>query len=165
MVDGWVALQPRERLDHLRRPGIEAAHVPAVEDRARLRILGIVGRHRLLMPAQRRLHLRRQLRPQAVRLADEVRERRGSVGEHERVEPARLRKCVLLREKATPRLAEHVMPLAHAERIDEVVKLAHEQINRPEIGSLVGKVRAPPVAELVVVDYRPPVAREIRQRQ
>ena len=57
------------------------------------------------------------------------------------------------------------MPLAHAEDIDEVVKLAHEQINRPEVGSPVRKVCASPIAKLVVVDNRPPVTREIHQGQ
>jgi hypothetical protein len=57
------------------------------------------------------------------------------------------------------------MPLTQTERIDEIMKLAHKQIDRPEIGSPVRKVCAPTVAELVVVDNRPPLLREIRQRQ
>ena len=38
------------------------------------------------------------------------------------------------------------------ERVDEVVQLADEEVDRPEVGAAVRIVRAAPVAELVVVD-------------
>ena len=57
------------------------------------------------------------------------------------------------------------MPVDDAERVDEVVQLAHEEIDRPEVGAPVGAMRAAAVAELVVVDDRPAVTRQIGQGQ
>jgi hypothetical protein len=45
------------------------------------------------------------------------------------------------------------------------VQLAHEELDRPEIGAAVREVCAPAVAQLVVKDDRPANAREIAQRQ
>jgi len=38
------------------------------------------------------------------------------------------------------------------ERVHEVVQLAHEEVDRPEVGAAVRVVRATAVPELVVVD-------------
>ena len=105
---------------------------------ARRLVLRVVRRARLLVPAQRLLDLRRQQRAQPVRLGDEVGERGGRVGEDERAQPGRLRERVLLAEEAAPGLAEDVVAVGDPERVDEVVQLADEQVDRPEVGAAVG---------------------------
>ena len=52
-----------------------------------------------------------------------------------------------------------------AERVDEVVELADEQVDRPEIRAALRVVRAPAVADLVVEDDRAPVLREVGERE
>lgn len=56
-----------------------------------------------------------------------------------------------------------MVSVADPERIDQVVELAHEQLDRPEIRAAVREVGAPSVADLVVVHDSAIVAREIRQ--
>ena len=48
-----------------------------------------------------------------------------------------------------------------AERLDEVVQLADEEVDRPELGAALREVRAAAVAELVVEDDRAAVTREV----
>ena len=139
--------------------------MPLVEDRAGVGVLLLVGRARLLVASEGRFDLGRELGPEPVRLRDEVRERRGGVGEHERPQAVRVRQRVLLREEAAPRLAEHVVALSQPERVDEVVQLAHEEIDRPEVGAALRVVRAAPVAELVVVDDGAAAVGKVRDRE
>ena len=54
---------------------------------------------------------------------------------------------------------------AYPQRVDEIVQLAHKQLDRPEVGTPIGEVRAAPIAQLVVVDDSPAIMREIRERQ
>ena len=136
----------------------------AVEDHARRLVLRVVGRLRFLVPAQGLLDLRRESRAQPVRLGDEVGERGGRVGEDERAQPGGLRERVLLAEEPAPGLAEDVVAVGDPERVDEVVQLADEQVDRPEVGAAVRVVRAAAVAELVVVDDGPAVG-EIGERE
>src|SRR5438477_7027084 len=75
-----------------------------------------------------------------------------------------MRERVLLAEEAAPGLAEDVVTVGDPERVDEVVKLANEQVDRPEVGAAVRVVRAPTVAELVVMDDRP-AAGEVGERE
>ena len=115
-----VSLEPLECGGYLGRPW-DAADVAPVEDQTRLDVLGIVvGAGRLVL-VERRPHVLRQRIAQLACLAREVRPRRCGVREYERSQPRRLRERVFLREKATPGLTENVMPLADAERVDEVV--------------------------------------------
>ncbi len=97
-----------------------------VEDLACLGVRRVIRCPRLLVAPQGRLDFRREIGSEPVRLGDEVRERCGSVGEHQRPEPRRSREGVLLGEKAAPRLAEHVVTGAYPECIDEIVQLPHE---------------------------------------
>ncbi len=76
-----------------------------------------------------------------------------------------MRQRVLLREEAAPRLAEHVVALSQAERVDEIVELADEEIDRPEVGAPLRVVRAAPVADLVVVDDGAAAVGQIRDRE
>ena len=103
-------------------------------------------------------------RAQPVRLADEVGERGGRVGEDERAQPGRVRERVLLAQEPAPGLAEDVVAVGDPERADEVVQLPDEQVDRPEVGAAVGVVGAAAVAELVVVDDGPAVG-EIGERE
>ena len=105
-----------------------------------------------VVPAERLLDLRRQKRAEPVRLGDEVGERGGRVGEHERAQARRLCQRVLLAEKAAPGLAEDVVAAGDPECVDEVVQLADEEVDGPEVGAAVGVMRAPAVPDLVVVD-------------
>src|SRR5256714_12075329 len=130
-----------------------------VEDHAGRLVLRIVGRARLLVSLQRRLYFWRKLGPQAIRLGQEVRERGCRVRQHERFQPRWVCERVLLSQKAAPGGAEHVMPVGDPERVYEVVEVADEQRDRPEIGAAVGLVRAPAVADLVVEDDRAAVLR------
>src|SRR3954454_12686219 len=57
------------------------------------------------------------------------------------------------------------MPFGDSERVDEVVELADEQVDGPEVGSALRVVRAPAVADLVVEDDRPAVMREVGERE
>ena len=57
------------------------------------------------------------------------------------------------------------MPIPDPERVDQIVQLADEEIDRPELGTAVREVTAAPIPELVVVDHRAAAAREIRHRQ
>ena len=95
---------------------------------------------------------------------DEVGPRRSGVGEDERAQAGRLRERVLLGEEPAPGLAQHVVAVGDPEGIDEVVELADEELDRPELGAAVGIVRAAAVADLVVVDDGA-VGREIRERE
>jgi hypothetical protein len=137
VVDGRVALDPRECLDDLVRPRIEPAEMAPVEDHARRLVLRIVGRLRFLVPAEGLLDLRREQRAQPVRLGDEVGERGGRVGEDECAQPGRVRERVLLAEEPAPGLAEDVVAVGDPERADEVVQLPDEQVDRPEVGAAV----------------------------
>ena len=56
------------------------------------------------------------------------------------------------------------MAVGDPERADEVVQLADEQVDRPEVGAAVRVVRAAAVAELVVVDDRAASRRGRRAR-
>ena len=56
------------------------------------------------------------------------------------------------------------MAVGDPERVDEVVQLPDEQVDRPEVGAAVGVVGAAAVAELVVVDDGPAVG-EIGERE
>ena len=73
------------------------------------------------MAAQCRLDIGRQLCAELVRFSHEVGKGRSRVREHKGAQPLWLSKCILLREKTTPRLAKHVMAAAQAECIDQVV--------------------------------------------
>jgi hypothetical protein len=57
-----------------------------------------------------------------------------------------------------------VVPIGHAESLDEVVQLADEEVDRPKVGSSVRVMGAAAVAELVVVDDGP-VTCEVDQRE
>src|SRR5262245_15344011 len=154
VVDGRVLRNRREARHQLLRPLVEPAEMPPVEDHAGLLVLGIIGRPGFLVAPKRGLDLRGQLLPEPVALRDEVRERRGGVGEHERAQAGRLSDPVLLREEAAPRRAEHVIPIADAELLDEVRELPDEELHGPEVAAAVGQVRGSAVAELVVEDER-----------
>ena len=56
-----------------------------------------------------------------------------------------------------------MVPAGDSERVDQVVELADEQVDRPEVGAAFGIVRAPTVADLVVEDDRAAVLREVRE--
>jgi hypothetical protein len=86
------------------------------------------------------------------------------VREDERAQPGRVRERVLLAEEAAPRLAEDVVAVGDSERVDEVVELANEELDRPEVGAPVRIVRAAAVPELVVVDDRAAVG-QVGDRQ
>src|SRR2546422_8290530 len=58
-----------------------------------------------------------------------------------------------------------MVPAGDSERVDQVVKLADEQVDRPEIRAALRVVRAPAVADLVVEDDRAPVLREVGERE
>ena len=116
------------------------------------------------MAPQRRLDLGWKLAAEAVRLGHEVRERGRGVGEDQRPQPGRVRERVLLPEEAAPGGAEHVVAACDAQRADQVVQLADEQIHRPEVGASLRIVRRATVPDLVVEDDRSAVG-EIRQRQ
>src|SRR5207237_6473708 len=53
------------------------------------------------------------------------------------------------------------MARADAQRVDEVVQLADEEVDRPEVGAALRVVRAPSVAELVIEDDRAPALGEV----
>ena len=72
---------------------------------------------------------------------------------------------MLLPEEAAPRLAEDVVAVADPEVVDEVRELAHEELDRPEVGAALGQVRRLAVSELVVEDDGPAVVREIGERE
>src|SRR5579862_4463672 len=57
------------------------------------------------------------------------------------------------------------MAAGDAERLDEVVQLAHEELDRPEVRAALGEVGAAPVAELVVVDDGAPLLGEVDERE
>ena len=135
-----------------------------VEDHARLLVLGVVRGAGLLVALQRRLDLRRELRAEPVRLGDEVRKRGRGVREHEGAQPAWLGECVLLAEEPAPRRAEHVVPAGDSERVDEVVELADEQVDGPEVAVPPLVVRRSAVADLVV-EHHGAVVGEVGQRQ
>ncbi len=156
-IDRRVPGERGERRRHFRRP-LDPADVPPVEDEARLHVLWVVVRACGLVLVERRPHVLRELRAELAGLAREVGPRRRGVGEDERAQPGRLRERVLLREEAAPGLAEHVVAFGDPERLDEVVQLADEEVDRPEVGAAVRVVRAAAVAELVVVDDGPSLA-------
>src|SRR5215510_12467772 len=109
-----------------------------VEDDAGLFVIWVVGRPRLLVALQCLFDLRRQVGAEAVCLPDEVRERRRSVGQYERLQPRRVGEGVLLPEEAAPGLAEHVVPVGYPEFIDEVLELSYEQVDRVEVFAALG---------------------------
>ena len=98
--------------------------MPLVEDLARRRVLGVVGRARRLVPAQRRLDLGRQVGPQAVGLCDEVGNDAAVLASTRERSPPGCVSAYSWREESAPRLAEHVMAGADPEGVHEVVQLA-----------------------------------------
>ena len=58
-----------------------------------------------------------------------------------------------------------MVPAGDSERVDQVVELADEQVDRPEIRAALRVVRAPAVADLVVEDDRAAVLREVGERE
>jgi hypothetical protein len=139
--------------------------MPAVEHVARGGVLRAVGGAVGFVPAQCRLDLGRQVCTQPVGLGDEVRERRGGVGEDHRAQSTRLGQRVFLREEPTPRLTEYGVPVADAEMLDEQRQLADEQFDRPELRAQVRPVRAAAVADLVVEHDRATAVGEPGQRR
>jgi len=57
------------------------------------------------------------------------------------------------------------VPVGDSERLDEVVQLADEELDRPEICTAVRIVRAAAVPELVVMDDRRRSARSASERR
>src|SRR2546423_1014591 len=95
--------------------------------------------------------VRARVRAQLAGLGREVRPRRSCVREDESPQPVRLGERVLLSEEAAPGLAEDVVAAGESERVDEVVQLADEELDGPEVGAALWVVGAAAVAELVVV--------------
>jgi len=58
-----------------------------------------------------------------------------------------------------------VVPVGDPERVDEIVELPDEQIDRPEVGAALRVVRTPAVADLVVEDDRAAVLREVGEHE
>ena len=58
-----------------------------------------------------------------------------------------------------------MVPVGDSERVDQVVELADEKVDRPEIRAALRVVRAQPVADLVVEDDRATVLREVGERE
>src|SRR6266550_5477075 len=58
-----------------------------------------------------------------------------------------------------------MVPAGDSERVDQVLELADEKVDRPEIRAALRVVRAPAVADLVVEDDRAPVLREVGERE
>src|SRR5919198_1984908 len=148
-VDDPVPLDEVERALHAVGPRVDTADVPPVEDHRGLAVLGVVSRPRCLAPVEHRLHLSRQLRPQAPGLLDPLRNAGRRAREHEALEARRLRERVLHRQHAAPRVPEEV-DTVEAERLADGADLVDEELDRPE-RQVVGEV-GPPAAELVVED-------------
>ena len=58
-----------------------------------------------------------------------------------------------------------MVPAGDSERVDQVVELADEQVDRPEIRAALRVVRAPAVADLVVEDDSAAVLREVGEHE
>src|SRR5205814_5713224 len=105
-----------------------------------------------------------KLLAEPVRLGEKIRERGGRVGENDRPQSGRMGQRVLLGQEAAPGGTEDVMATGDPERIDEVVELADEQLDRPELGAALRVVRRASVSDLVVEDDRAAV-REVGKRK
>ena len=114
----------------------------------------------LLAPHQRRLHLRRQLRPQHIRGFHPALHRGRAAADDEPPQAAGLRRREAGAQHAAPGVAEQVVG-GDAEVGEQVGQLGHEERFRPEgaVAHLFRQVRRAPAAELVVEDGRDAVLR------
>src|SRR4051794_1665194 len=163
-VDGRVGLHLVEAAHERVRPRVEAAHVADVELLDRGRVLGVVGRPRLLVAEDRRLHVRVERVEQRDRAARERVRVGGRVGRHDRHQARRGGERVVHREHPAPRLAEDVVAPGDPEVVDERGQLVLEELRRPERRIGVGQVVAASVAELVVEHARAPGAVQLGDR-
>src|SRR5947209_5794654 len=76
-----------------------------------------------------------------------------------------MRERVLLAEEAAPRLDQTEVSIGDSERLDEVVQLPDEELDRTEVGAALGVVRRAAVPDLVVEDDRAAVSREVGHRK
>ena len=58
-----------------------------------------------------------------------------------------------------------MVPVGDPERVDKIVELPDEQVDRPEVGAPLRVVRAPAVADLVVEDDSAAVLREVGEHE
>src|SRR6266545_1558899 len=151
-VDEPVPLDEVERAQHILGPLVQTADVPLVEDQAGVLVLLQIGRPRLLVPAQRLLHIFRELGAETTRLGDPLRNARRRARQDEARKAGRLRERVLHGEHPAPRAPEEVDPV-EPELAPDGADLVHEQLDRVE-GRILGEIGLP-AAELVVEDRAP----------
>src|SRR6266498_3793654 len=151
-VDEPVPLDEVERAQHILGPLVQTADVPLVEDQAGVLVLLQIGRPRLLVPAQRLLHIFRELGAETTLLGDPLRNARRRARQDEARKAGRLRERVLHGEHPAPRAPEEVDPV-EPELAPDGADLVHEQLDRVE-GRILGEIGLP-AAELVVEDRAP----------
>ena len=105
-----------------------------VEDSHRRLVLGVVGRARLLVARQCRLHLGGEVLAEPVRLRHPERHARRRVGDDDAAQALGMVEGVLHRKHATPGLSDDGVARGDAQVLRERNQLVLEELRRPELG-------------------------------
>ena len=117
-------------------------------------ILRIRRGSRRLVAIERRLNLGRERSSHDLRFARPKLHRRRRVADDERLESAWATNRVLGGKHAAPGLAQKEVLIRDAVRVEQIVELIQEEVDRPEVRPLVGQQCRSTSTNLVVVDDR-----------